>query len=353
VAETFSGRQTPEDAGWEVPMRELPRGLLCIGFVIGVLGLSLLPAQAAAPDMSCKGLRFVFFPGGSEGDSFAAIVYNGAKLAAQQTGCQVDYVWSDWNPEKMIEQFKEAVARRPDGISIMGHPGDPAFDSLIDEARSRGIIVTTANVDLPQAEAKYKIDGMGYVGQKLYDSGMSLGKATVKACALKAGDTALVWGLLGQEARGQRSKGVIDALKGAGVKVEYLEISDAVNKEAAQGTPVFTSFAAAHPDLKAVVTDHGLLTATLSTFLRTAGKQPKQVCGAGFDLSAATAAAIKEGWVSVVLDQQPFLEGYFPILQLYLSKRFGFAGLDIDTGAALITAQNIDQVAPLAEAAIR
>jgi simple sugar transport system substrate-binding protein len=55
----------------------------------------------------------------------------------------------------------------------------------------------------------------------------------------------------------------------------------------------------------------------------------------------------------VVLDQQPFLQGYLPIIQLYLTAKFGFAGLHVDTGAALITADNIGMVAPLAADAIR
>ncbi len=320
-----------------------------IGLVLGMA----LAAQATAADFSCDGKRFVFFPGGPEGGSFASIVYNGAVLAAEHTGCDVEYVWSDWNPAKMVQQFKEAIARRPDGIALMGHPGEPALGHLVDEARALGIIVTTQNVDLPDSESRYRADGMGYVGATLYDAGVSLGQGAVRKCGLNAGDKALVWGLLGQEARGQRTQGVIDALESAGMQVEYLEISDATNKDAATGIPVFTSLAASHLDLKAVVTDHGGLTATLGTYLRAAGKQPDDVCGAGFDLSAVTAQGIEEGYIDIVLDQQPFLQGYLPIIQLYLTTKFGFAGLHVDTGAALITADNIGMVAPLAADAIR
>src|SRR5713101_1346627 len=65
----------------------------------------LASGSARAADFGCEGKNFVFFPGGAEGDSFASIVYAGAKLAAQQTGCHVDYVWSDWNPQKMVQQL--------------------------------------------------------------------------------------------------------------------------------------------------------------------------------------------------------------------------------------------------------
>ena len=83
---------------------------------------------ANAADFGCAGKKFVFFPGGAEGDSFASIVYNGAKLAAQQTGCQVDYVFSDWNPQKMVQQFSEAIARKP---SAMRGPAWPARSAPI------------------------------------------------------------------------------------------------------------------------------------------------------------------------------------------------------------------------------
>src|SRR5690606_18486782 len=107
------------------------------------------------------------------------------------------------------------------------------------------------------------------------------------------------------------------------------------------------------PDVKLIITDHGALTSTLGTYLKAANKNPGDIFGAGFDLSAATAAAIKEGWVGAVLDQQPWLQGYLPVLQLCLTKKYGFSGLHIDTGAAIIDNTNIDFVAPLAEQGIR
>ncbi len=318
-------------------------------------GLCALIASggAHAADFGCEGKNFVFFPGGAEGDSFASIVYAGAKLASEQTGCHVDYVWSDWNPQKMVQQFSEAIARKPTGISIMGHPGEAALGPLIDQAESAGIIVTTSNVDLPNKEAQYKVDGFGYIGAQLLAAGRTLGAGAVKACGLKSGDTAFVWGLLGQQGRGQRTQGVIDALKAAGVNVDYLEISDAINADASQGIPVFSSYIASHPDIKAVITDHGALTATIPAYMNAAGKKPGEICGAGFDLSAPIVTGLQDGSIAVVLDQQPFLQGYLPIIQLYLTSKFGFAGINVDTGAALITKDNIGAVAGLAAQGIR
>jgi simple sugar transport system substrate-binding protein len=184
-------------------------------------------------------------------------------------------------------------------------------------------------------------------------TGVMLAKGAIRRAGLKKGDRAMVWGLMGQETRGLRSKGCVDALEEIGVKVDYLEITDEINSDASLGTPVMTSYIATHPDVKLIITDHGALTATIGTYMRSAGKKPGEIYTAGFDLSAATVDAIKEGWVGCILDQQPWLQGYLPILQICLAKKYGFAGLHIDTGAAIIDNTNIDFVAPLAVAGIR
>jgi len=245
------------------------------------------------------------------------------------------------------------VLVRTDEAFLAKHGMTKGSMSLIDEARAAGIIVTTANVDLPDSEGKYKGDGMGYVGQRLYPSGEMLGNAAFDICQLKSGDKALVWGLMGQQGRGERTKGVVDALKAKGINVQYLEISDAVNKDPSQGVPVFSAYFQSNPDTKAVITDHGTLTATIPLYFKNANADKDKVCGAGFDLSAPTAQAIKSGYVKAVLDQQPFLQGYLPILQMYLTSKFGFAGFDVDTGAAIISSKNIDAVAPFAKEGIR
>ena len=87
--------------------------------------------------------------------------------------------------------------------------------------------------------------------------------------------------------------------------------------------------------------------------MKAAGKKPGEICGAGFDLSAPIVKGVQDGSIAVVLDQQPFLQGYLPIMQLYLTSKFGFAGMNVDTGAALITKDNIAAVADLAKAGIR
>ena len=312
--------------------------------------------QGAAPAATggwCSGTKIVFFPGGSPGGGFETVVYNGAVQAAADTGADVQYVWSDWDPAKMTTQFTQAAATKPDGIAIMGHPGDAAFDPLIDDAESQGIIVTSMNTQLPEAQAKYASKGFGYAGAILYQAGYALGQEAVKRSGVKAGDKAFLWGLLSQAGRGERTKGVKDALEKAGLTVIYQEIDDATNKSAAAGVPVFTGIMSANPDIKLMVTDHGNLTGTVQTFLEAAGKKPGEVYAAGFDMSGNAVTAIENGWLQLVIDQQQYLQGYFGVLQICLTKMYGFAGLQIDTGAGFADKDNIKQLAALVQKQIR
>jgi simple sugar transport system substrate-binding protein len=310
------------------------------------------PAPAAEGKW-CAGTKIIFFPGGSPGGPFATVVYNGAVAAAADLGADVEYVWSDWNPEKMVTQFVEAAATKPDGIAIMGHPGDDAFAPVVADAEAQGIIVTSQNTTLPELEAMYKTNGFGYVGAELYSAGYALGAEAVKRFNLQAGDKAMVWGLLAQAGRGERTKGVIDALEEAGLTVDYLEIDDSTNADASAGTPTFVGYVSANPDVKLVVTDHGALTASLETYLTTAGLGPDDVFAAGFDLSSATVEAIRGGWTDLVIDQQQWLQGYLPILQICLTKHFLFTGLHVDTGAGFAHKDNVELLADLVGQQIR
>ena len=313
------------------------------------------PATGAGPTKAdwCSGVKIVLFPGGTPGGGFEEVVYNGALQAAKDTGANVQYVWSDWDPSKMTTQFQQAVATKPDGIAIMGHPGDTAFDPLIDTAESQGIIVTSMNTPLPLAQAKYAANGFGYAGADLYQAGYSLAQEAVKESGLKSGDTAFVWGLKAQAGRGQRTIGILDALQKDGITVVYQEISDAINANASLGVPVFTGIMSAHPEIKMVITDHGDITGTIQTFLQAANKKPGDVFAAGFDISGNGVTAIQGGWLQLVIDQQQYLQGYYGVLQICLSKVYQIGGLNINTAAGFVNKSNVDALAPLIKLGVR
>ena len=318
-----------------------------------VLSVTMVPAVQSQEEGWCSGVDIVFFPGGPAGGPFASVVYNGAVQAAADLGANVRYFWSDWDPELMITQFAEAVATNPDGIAIMGHPGVEAFEALVDDAVGRGIVVTSQNTELTLLQDRYLSSGFGYVGASNYTAGYALGQEAVSRFGFGEGDQAMVWGLLSQPARGLRTQGVIDALEEAGMEVDYIEIDSATNTEAAAGIPTFTGYVSANPDIALVVTDHGALTATHEAFMQAAGKGPEDVLMLGFDLAPATVESIRGGWTDLVIDQQQWLQGYLPILQICLTVQYGFSGLHIDTGSGFAHADNIEQLAALVQQQIR
>jgi simple sugar transport system substrate-binding protein len=308
---------------------------------------------SASGDNWCSDVSIAAFPGGGEGTPFTNNVYNGYEAARKDLGPQVTYYYSDWSEETMIAQFREALALEPDGMAVMGHPGDDAFDPLIDEAYAEDIQVTVVNVELPQAMAAHAAEGLGYVGAPNYAAGKRLAEESVARSGAAAGEQAFVWGLVAQAGRGERTQGIIDGFEEAGIEVVYEEIDQATNADAQAGTPTFTGVLSANPDISIVVTDHGALTAAAETYSSAAGLEPGEVYFAGFDLGPATVDAINSGFLNLVIDQQPFLQGYLPILQICLTQVYGFSGLYVDTAGSFVDESNVDFVAPLAEEEIR
>ncbi len=193
----------------------------------------------------------------------------------------------------------------------MGHPGEDAFTPLVDEAISRGIIVTSGNNSLPTLQAKYQAQGFGYAGADLWTGGYLTGKAMV-AAGLQAGDKALVYDIWHEELRARSPQGIKDALEEAGVVVEQLDVSQEVNSDVSLATPILTAYLEAHPDLKAIGTQHGNITAALVNVLKESGYAPGDIIVGGIDLSPATVAGIQEGYISATFDQVLYLQGLHP-----------------------------------------
>jgi simple sugar transport system substrate-binding protein len=290
--------------------------------------------------------------GGTQGDASTLARTNGARAAAEDLGITLVEQYSSWDPQVMIDQFRQAVAASPDGIVIMGHPGEGAFEALVDDAISQGIIVTSGNNPLPNLEAKYQPQGFGYAGADLYDGGYLTGQAMV-AAGLEAGDEALVYDIWHQEGRSVSSQGLYDALVDAGLEVEQLDMSNEVDSDASLAIPVLTAYIEAHPDLRAIGTQHGNITAVLPQVLQDAGREPGEIIVGGIDLSPATIEGIEMGYMSASFDQVLYLQGYYPVQQIWLTKNYLIPGLHINTGVGTVTPDNIADIAPLIEQGVR
>jgi len=329
--------------------------ILALASVAAASPLPLAPAggvQPAAPAAQANQIVIYMQMGGQQGDPSTLARTNGAKAAAADLGIKLVEQYSGWDPQKMIDQFKQAIAAKPDGIVIMGHPGEDAMGPLVDQAESQGIIVTSGNNPLPTIEAKYQTKGFGYAGADLHAGGFLTGQAMI-AAGLKKGDKALVYDIWHQEGRSKSPQGIYDALTAAGVVVDKLDVTNEVDTDASLAIPILTAYIAAHPDLKAIGTQHGNITSILPKVLQAAGKKPGEIIVGGIDLSPATIDAITKGYVSASFDQVLYLQGFDPVQQIVWTKKYLIPGLHIDTGVGTVTPQNVAQIAPLIQKGIR
>lgn len=301
-------------------------------------------------DKWCKDVHIRFFVGGAEGDGFGTIVYNGAKQAQNDTGAQVDFVFSGWSSEKMVQQLREAVASAPDGIAMMGHPGPDSIMPLAQAASEAGILMMYQNVDVPTVRAKF---GGGYVGANLSPQGYALGAEAVRMSGIGKGDKAIVVADWSQENRVIRELGTVQALEDAGVAVVKLTTTPEMATDPNLAIPVISAGLLANPDVKLIAYPGGQMLGNAPTYMQAAGIKPGGIVNIGFDTSPQIVDAFKNGWVQLTSDQQPFLQGYLPILSLCQQKVYGLGALNADTGAGFVTKENIGKVADLAIEGLR
>ncbi len=315
-----------------------------------LVAVGTLPAQAL-DEKWCKDVHIRFFVGGAEGDAFGTIVYNGAKQAEADLGPKIDYIFSGWDVEKMVQQLREAIAVKPKGIAMMGHPGDAAVMPLAEQAQKGGIKMMYQNVPVPQVVAVF---GGGYVGAQQEQQGRALGVEAFKLAGLKAGDKAIMIGPFDNENRGARERGTVAALKEAGVDVVQINEPPSIwSSDPNLAIPVITAALLNNPDVKMVGYPGGQMLGNVPTFMQAVGKKPGEIFNFGFDTSPQIVEGFKGGWVQLTADQQPFLQGYLPILSLCQQVVLGLAPMNVDTGAGFVTPQNYEIVAELAKQALR
>ena len=322
-----------------------------------VAGAALLLGAAtayAADEAPGKGVTIYMQMGGNPGDGPVLARQTGAAAAAKALGVdKLNEQFSQWAPEKMIEQFKQALAAKPTCIVIMGHPGSDAFHDLVKQAVEEGVVVTDGNAPLTALQKEFGTKGFGYAGVDLYAGGTLTANAIIAAGKLKSGDEAVVYGVFSQAERGQSEKGLADTLEKAGLKVDRLELSPDANSDPSLAVPVLTAYIQSHPALKAIGTQHGGITGILADVLKKAGKKPGDITVGGIDLVPATIDGLKSGYVSATLDQLLYLQGFIPVTQCVMTAKYKMPGLSLNTGAGVVTPTTIGGLIPLIDAGIR
>jgi simple sugar transport system substrate-binding protein len=250
----------------------------------------------------------------------------------------------------MVQQLREAVAAHPDGIAMMGHPSDNAIMPLAEQAAKAGIKMEYQNVDVPQVRAKF---GGGYVGAQLEPQGRALGEEAIRRFDLKAGDTVIVAANFDDSNRAVREASTAKAFEDAGLKVIQLNAPPEWAADPNQAIPAVTAAIQANPTTKAIVYPGGQLLGNAQAFMQAAGKKPGEIINIGFDTSPQIVEGFKGGWVQLTSDQQPFLQGYMPVLSLCQQVVYGLGAMNVDTGAGFVTPDNYKAVADLATEGLR
>jgi simple sugar transport system substrate-binding protein len=333
-------------------MNKMRPALLATAALAGLALAATAPAMAQTAPKLGAGLTMYFQMGGNPGDGATLPREIGAKAAADMYGVKLVQQFSGWAPEKMIAQFRQAMAASPDCIEIMGHPGNAAFMPLVEQAEKQGIIVTAGNVPLPDIEDKYRQNGFGYAGTYLFAGGEETADAMVAQGHLKPGDEALVYGLFSEGVRGESARGMVAGLKKAGLKVDELTISTEVDADSALAVPILVAYIERHPNLKAIGTQHGLVTSFIPQALKEAGKKPGEITVGGIDLAPSTVSGLASGYITVTLNQQLYLQGFLPVIQCVMSKRYYMPGLNINTAAGTVNGALVKKLVPLIKSGV-
>ena len=87
--------------------------------------------------------------------------------------------------------------------------------------------------------------------------------------------------------------------------------------------------------------------------LKDRGIEPGKVLLGGFDLVPEVVQQMQAGYVQVQVDQQPYIQGFMPVMEVYLADKIGLAPADIDTGQDIVTPAEADGIMTLSAKGLR
>ena len=320
------------------------------GAAVGAIGAATLPAVLAA----CGTTSTTGGSGGTEGNfpshpkwnfvfvnhvttnAFFTPTQYGAADACASFGCSYQWTGSANSVvSEMVNAFNAAISAKADGIAVAII--DPtAFNAPVANALQAGIPVLSYNADAPATSNNQR---MAYIGQQLYDSGYAMG--TRVAGTITSGEVVGFIATPGSLNIQPRIDGLKAALAALAPGVTFTEIATGAQADQEQST--IDAYWLGHQTVKGMYSVDGGSTAGLGLVSAKYGLPGKGVHCGGFDLEPTTLTAVSNGSLDFTIDQQPYLQGFVPVQQLFLYKLSG--GLmfpsDTDTGLLFVTKSNI------------
>lgn len=313
----------------------MSRKYLRASVLLALLILSIIPAGTAFAQ-AAKKFKFVVITHATAVPFFVP-VRKGAEDAGRLVGADVVYTGpSGFDIQKQIEFMKSAIAEKVDGIACT-LPDPTAFNDVVAEAMSKGIPVIAINADAPKSAR------LAYIGQGNYDAGRSMGMQIVKLLP-KGGDVLLTIHTAGASPLEARISGIKDVLNAAG-GFKYRVV--ATGTDLVKAESMIAAALQANPNIKGMFGVEDVTGIAIGHIIERQ-KLKGKVFGAGFDLVTEELDAIEAGNMQFTIDQQPYLQGFQGVMELYLNKMYNITPCDINTGIAPVTSETVTAVKALA-----
>lgn len=277
----------------------------------------------------------------SDDGPFWSVVKRGMDAACSDLS--VNCVWAPGvnDANQMVQDIEGALGEGSDGIAA-SLPDPSALVPALQGAVSAGTPVVTLNSG---ANDYQEIGALTHVGQTEFIAGQAAGE---RFNAAGVGHV-----LCGQQEQNnvgltERCDGLADTFSGT-VTTDFMDLdADTSAQQAAINAAM-----AADDSIDGFL---GVGPVITMSGLRAATDLGRDVTIGGFDLTPELLGAINDGDILFTVDQQQYLQGYLPILQLYMfqtnSNVIG-GGLPILTGPGFVTADNAADVLALSEAGTR
>jgi len=296
-------------------------------------------ATSAGDFPSTPKWKFVFVNHVTTNPFFTPTQY-GAQDACALLNCEFQWTGSkDSIIAEMVNAMNTAISAKADGIALAVTDKD-AFNEPVNKALAAGIPVVSYNAD--GAKDDPGTSRLAYIGQGLYDSGFQLGQRAI-ASGLQSGDAVGFIATPGQLNIQPRIDGASDAIKQSGKPIKFTAVG--TNADVTKGLSIIDAYAQGHPNLAGMLAVDAGSTQSVGQVVQKYSMRDKglKVAG-GFDLVPETLNAIKGGSLDYTIDQQPYLQGFLPVLYLYMYKLSG--GLvfpsETNTGLLFVTKDNVD-----------
>ncbi len=234
---------------------------------------------------------------------------------------------------EMVKAMRHAIDTRADGIALSII--DPtAFDNPTQVALDHGIPVLAYNADGGKANQR-----LAYIGQDNYQSGLEMGARI--AGLVTGGQVCLFIATPNQQNIQPRIDGALDAIRDSGKPIKVHVVPSGVDV-ATERKKIEASYQANKRVRGLFAVDAGS-TAGVAQVMREHRLHAKGVRAGGYDLLPETLTAIHDRHLDFTIDQQPYLQGFLPVLQLFLDRYSGglVTPADTNTGLTFVTRRNV------------